>query len=334
MGWNLHSLFRPGLALATGLMLGGCGGDPAGNGAASGPPGLGPDVVAMVGGEAITVAEFEEALAERLRGQPRPGEDRALREEVLEDLVRRAVVHARAKASGFDQRPDVRRAIRDLVVHRFLEEELVLDDSPPTDAEVAAYYAEHRERWRYPEARRGAVILLKVPSRATEEKQAEWRARAEAVLEEARAARTDEDFAQVVMRHSHDHATRYRAGDTGWLERDSEVHREIAAALFELEPGEFGPLLRTSRGYCIVKLIEVREAGYRPLKEVREALSYELSRRKRQEATLAFHARMREGLEVVTNTEALHAVPVPVSADRPPGTPRGSSASARVRALD
>ena len=86
-------------------------------------------------------------------------------------------------------------------------------------------------------------------------------------------------------------------------------------------PGEFSPLVETARGFYVVKLIEKQEAKLRPLGEVKDALRYQLSRQKTEQAERAFHHSIQSGLHIEINHALLGEISVPPPSNEPP--PRG-----------
>jgi parvulin-like peptidyl-prolyl isomerase len=170
---------------------------------------------------------------------------------------------------------------------------------------------------------RGAVILLEVPAKATAEKQAEFRQRAEASLKEALAAANEHAFSSLVMRSSEDQATRYRGGDIGWVSRDNAmVEAPLREALFALKkPGEFAPLVRTPRGFYVAKLLGRREATRKPLAEVQEAIRHQLSRQKAEKAERDFYSSAKAGLDIHVNHALLESISLPTETNEPPRLP-------------
>jgi len=67
-------------------------------------------------------------------------------------------------------------------------------------------------------------------------------------------------------------------------------------AAFALQPGEVSDLVRTDFGYHILKLEEVREAGYTPFAEVQEELRARVIREESQRAAEALAKDVREAL--------------------------------------
>lgn len=80
----------------------------------------------------------------------------------------------------------------------------------------------------------------------------------------AKLQEADADFAKIAQADSTDQATRYQGGDMGFLvrgERDEEdklrLDPILEEAVFQLEPGEITPVLRTESGFHILKVDRV-----------------------------------------------------------------------------
>ncbi|MEJ2237787.1 MAG: peptidyl-prolyl cis-trans isomerase [Gemmatimonadales bacterium] len=117
-----------------------------------------------------------------------------------------------------------------------------------TDAEIAAYYNEHREDYERPAvAYTSFAKVSRIPS-ATDSAAALVRARE--ILAELRAGA---DFAEVAARESSDSVSRQNGGDLGEAARGQHVTAFTEAAL-ALRPGQISEPVLTDFGYHIIKL--------------------------------------------------------------------------------
>ncbi|MEK7715316.1 MAG: peptidylprolyl isomerase, partial [candidate division NC10 bacterium] len=83
-----------------------------------------------------------------------------------------------------------------------------------------------------------------------------------------RRARAGEDFAKLAKELSEDPGSAPKGGDLG-LVSQGEMVPQFEQALFKLKKGEISPEpVRTPFGFHAVKVLEVREGGRKPLKEV------------------------------------------------------------------
>ncbi len=290
------------------------------------------NVLAQVEDGVITVAQFEAELARRAqRGSGRVSSPQD-REALLEEMVRFEVMYARAIAAGLDRDPEMAQRIRRMVVARYEEQhQAEAEKTPaPTATEVDAYYREHLAEFIQPEKVRGAVLLLKVSPKATEEKKQEAMRRAEGIRAEAiQQAAAQPSFGDLARQHSEDAATRYRGGDGGWIARDQKGFfwpKEVVEGLFALgAPGEIGPVIRTPDGLYVIKLMERTAAAAAPLDQVRERIAWRLQSERTQQAQKDFYEQQKAGLRIVINRDRLATVtlpPAPTSAPPPPALPQ------------
>lgn len=288
------------------------------------------DALAVVEGRPIRLEEFTAEMERRARGRSGAFARPEDREALLEELVRTEALYLRALDAGLDRRPDIARQIRRFLAERYREENFPDAEEQPfvTDAELAAAYAAHRDRFTMPAEIRLAVIRLGFPARADEDRKAAVRERADAVLAEARAtAASETSFSELARRHSEDQATRYRGGDAGWLAQGTtgDWPAEVLSAAWALEtPGQFAPVVVTSNACHVVRLTGRRPPRLRPLEEAAEALRHELAVERRRAAEQEFHASLRAGLEVTVNRPLLESVTPPAStavAAAPPPLP-------------
>ena len=287
-------------------------------------PVLSDDTLAVVGDQVISRAALQQHLAHR-------GPRAATLEELtnaLEEMVRLESIYAKAHAAGFDTNSAVQAAIKRLVAARFEEEQLKNVAAPPrlSDQEIDQYYQTHRVEFATPERARAAIIFLKVPGKATPEKQAEHAATAAAILAEARQLPSAlAGFGALAQKYSEDAATRFQGGDLGWLAKNQPDFRfgpAVTEAIFALQmPGDFTPVLRTKDGLVLARLMEKSPAGTRPLSEVKERLHYRLSRARIAQREAEFHAAMKAGLNIKINRPLLETLARPAPARPPPGLP-------------
>jgi parvulin-like peptidyl-prolyl isomerase len=292
---------------------------------------LGGDVLAVVAGHGISLSEFKTELEHRSRGgsshYPLPEQ----REALLNEMIDSEAVFVRAKAERFDQRPEVARQIKRLIVSQFVEARLTAEKQTPavTDAELQDYYNAQGEKFATPEQVHFAVIAFRVSAKATEEKKTEANTKAEQVLAEARSLPDSERaFGLLAQKYSEDQATRYSGGDAGWVSRNggSRWAPEVIQAAFALKKrGELAPLVSSANGCYLIKLMDKKEAGHRPLPEVKDAVRYDLAQQKRARSQREFFDSMKSDLSIEINRPLLQSITPPTmqAEAKPPRTPAG-----------
>lgn len=126
----------------------------------------------------------------------------------------------------------------------------------PTEAEMAAFREEHREKLAMPERVRARHILLKVEADATEAQKAAVREQAEAVRQKLVDGA---DFAALAQEVSACPSAS-RGGDLGVFPR-GKMAKPFEEAAFSQAEGEIGPVVETPFGYHIIRVEQHLEPG-------------------------------------------------------------------------
>lgn len=166
-----------------------------------------------------------------------------------------------------------------------LEKDRFKERITPTEEALRTYFEENKEKYRIKEKRRATYLLIPTSQilpdiQVSEEEirdewarnpvpetveaahilfrvedpseEAEVRARAEAVLEQAKAGK---DFAALAKQYSDDTGTADQGGYLGPIQRGQMGVREFEEAAFSLEPGQISGLVRTRNfGFHIIKV--------------------------------------------------------------------------------
>lgn len=135
------------------------------------------------------------------------------------------------------------------------------------DADVAA------GEWKQPEERRARHILIGVEPGAddAEVQKAQAQANEIAALLRKNPAR----FAELARQRSQDPGTKENGGDLGHFTRGQMVP-EFEEAVFTQEKDGIGDPVRTSFGFHIIQVTDIRPERTRPLSEVREEIAARL----------------------------------------------------------
>ncbi|MGQ4807943.1 Peptidyl-prolyl cis-trans isomerase D [Candidatus Entotheonellaceae bacterium PAL068K] len=150
--------------------------------------------------------------------------------------------------------------------------------------DIAEYYAAHPEAFQRQEQVRVRHILFKVAQDASQEQDAESRAKADAVLAELRDGA---DFAALAEAHTDDTATADKGGDLGFFSRGQMV-KSFEEAAFALPVGQVSDVVRTPFGYHILRVEDKTDAEVKPLLEVRQEIIAKVREEKARDAALAF----------------------------------------------
>lgn len=256
-------------------------------------------VVAVVNGDIITMSDLQRESA-RAAGKI---DDRLL----LEDMINRKLQMTAAKRAGMDvTEKELNDAIEDIlkrntmdrqqfeaalakeglsieqyraelkeqitlsrVFNKYVRTGLAVDEN-----ELRSYYAMNPRAFQLPEEVRIRQILLRLPEGATPSQTEAVRNKAN---EAAARALKGEDFIALVREYS-DTATAALEGDLGFMQRDHALP-EIEQAVAPLTPGGISGPVRSTIGFHIIRLEEVRSRLI-PFEKVREEISATLFNQK------------------------------------------------------
>jgi peptidyl-prolyl cis-trans isomerase D len=146
-----------------------------------------------------------------------------------------------------------------------------------TADEVKAFYDSHSSQYSKPEERRASHILLTVAKDATADAKATARAKAEALVQEARKA--PQRFSELARANSQDPGSAASGGDLGFVARGAMV-KPFEEALFGLKPGEIAGPVETQYGFHVIRLEGIKPGEATPLEKVRREIEQEVRKPK------------------------------------------------------
>jgi peptidyl-prolyl cis-trans isomerase D len=152
-----------------------------------------------------------------------------------------------------------------------------------TDAEVEAYYKEHGSEFEEPKRVRVAHVLVRVPPVGGSDAENAAKAKIEDVIKRARGG---EDFAKLAREISEDKASAAQGGELG-LVGPGELVAPFEQAAFALKKGEISEPVRTPFGYHAIRVLDIREGGKAPLKDVAAKIKETLGTQKAERAAAA-----------------------------------------------
>jgi peptidyl-prolyl cis-trans isomerase D len=152
-----------------------------------------------------------------------------------------------------------------------------------SDADVEAYYKEHATEFDEPRRLRVAHVLVRVPPVGGSDAENAAKAKVEDVIKRAKGG---EDFAKLAREISEDKASAVQGGDLGFVGA-GELVAPFEQAAFALKKGEISAPVRTPFGYHAIRVLDVKEGGKVPLKEVAPKIKETLTAQKSEQAAQA-----------------------------------------------
>lgn len=204
---------------------------------------------------------------------------------------------------------DLKAELRREIAIRKLLDEAVGDGGQASQQEIADYYEQHKNRFRFVETQYRVAHILVTPRRepqvrnlqnddATSQTQAERKV--QALLERLRDG---DDFAELARNYSEDPNSALSGGDLGFFPESNlaETHPALRRAVERLSVGRVAGPIRTPNGYHLVKLLDREQPGQRELSDlkVEETIREQLRRQKRQLLEAAYIEQARNQADVV-----------------------------------
>ena len=271
------------------LLLLSAAGDPPANGAAVAPV-LPSTVVAQRGDMKLTagdvrdlVAKADPTMRDTLQSNP------AALAEFVRDRVLKESLLAEAKASGFEQNPDVQARIAEArdaaIVAAYVTSLTRGEPGYPSQDQVAAAYEGNKSRFMLPRQYHVLQIAVRVAPDAT--KQTDDLAAAKIREIRIQALKPKVDFVDLVRKQSEEPMSAERGGDLGWL-REDQLAPGVRDAISSLKEGAISEPVRIQDGWHLLKLVGTKPAGIAPLADVRETIAQAMRQSRAQAAARAY----------------------------------------------
>ena len=221
-------------------------------------------VVAEVGSEKITLSQFQAELKKLPPNLQQMASDKKMQKEFLEQLATSKLLYQEGIKQGLSKDPVIMAQIDEIshkiILAALLQREIEARIKAPTPEDVNQYYQTHADEFKQPKQVRARHILVK------DEKEAKI---VEAELKKGT------DFATVAKDKSSCPSSA-KGGDLGFFTRDRMV-KEFSDTAFALKVGEVSAPVKTQFGYHIIEVVEIKEAGAKPLDEVRTEIENKLT---------------------------------------------------------
>jgi peptidyl-prolyl cis-trans isomerase SurA len=178
-----------------------------------------------------------------------------------------------------------------------------------TDKDVGDFYNANKSSFNFPEpqVRMAQVLVTPVPdpnvrNLKNDKAQNDEQAKKKIEMIQARL-RQGEDFANLAQNFSEDSNSAPNGGDLGFIGESAleRANTELRKAVMGMAPGQITPVLHTSEGYRILKVLSKEAAGQRELNDprVQQNIREILRNRKDQLLRAAYYEVARNEAKVV-----------------------------------
>ncbi len=265
----------------------------------------GKEVLAKVGKYTLTLKEFNEqvkSLPPQL--QMAIAKNPQLKKQLLKRWVDLTLMALEARKEGYQNRPDVKRRIEEVINALLAQEYIRKNISDPanvSDKEIKDYYEKHKSQFMQPEQVKASHILIRVPSGADNKKWNEAKKKAQDIRKQIMAG---EDFATLAKKYSQDPGSKSRGGDLGYFKKGQMVP-DFEKAAFSLKKGEVSQPVKTTFGYHIIKVYDKKPAKQKSLKDAKQEIRQMLLRKKQFKLRDEIIAKLKKKYKVEVHKDLL-----------------------------
>lgn len=220
----------------------------------------------------VSEKDIEESIEQVKR------ENNLTHEELLEGL----------KAEGITLEEYKKRIKGEIERFRLVNQE-VKSKIVVTEQEVRDYYQDHREAYSQAHEVRLSRIFLGVSDMGDREQRVRARDLGAGIVQRVREG---EDFSELARRHSQGPSAA-DGGDLGWVELSNLEHK-LRERIGKLSAGECTDLMPAPSGFQIIKVVDVKTGGVKPLEEVRDSIYSKLYKEKVEKRYAAWIEELRE----------------------------------------
>lgn len=268
-------------------------------------------------------AEMDEATRKRLRAETleRLIDDRLIRAFRIQEGVKHpprrfaaqkeAALHRkqfaneteipqRLAAQGHSARKWVDEIHEIQLDEAWLRERMEQHAAKVTEDAMRAWYAQHRESLRIPEAYHVAHLFLSRHDPTKADREAEMQAIHRRLISQ------EQTFASLVLEHSEDQRTRKLGGDLGWLTA-ARMPADFMAAVRTLRVGECSAPVATKLGWHLLVVLEKRAAQTPSYEAVQDEIRAKLESQQREEALRHLLKTLRERTQQASPPLIYHA---------------------------
>ena len=186
---------------------------------------------------------------------------------------------------------DLRRQLEKTMLVQQVQQTEIMQKLQVTDTEMRAYYDAHKNEFATTPQITLREITINVPVTAQGVNVAQDDA-AKAKAEEVRAKIVaGEPFPRLAADYS-DSGSKANGGLVGPLSR-SDLSDELQKAIAGLKTGDVTPVLRTTRGYQIIKIENLQDTTTKSFEDARADIADKIANEKRQGEYVKFISRLR-----------------------------------------
>ncbi|MGV2866877.1 peptidylprolyl isomerase [Achromobacter sp. AGC39] len=221
-------------------------------------------------------------------------------------LAEKALIE-QARAQGWQDQPDIRRAVQAaeerIVMQSYLDSVSRAPDGYPTNADLQAAYERAKPQLTVPAQYHVSQIFLPAPL-GDADAVAAARKQAQDLAKRAQAPKAD--FAALAQANSRDETTRAQGGDIGFVPL-AQLTPEMRPVVQQMKAGDVSAPVQSAAGFHILKLTALQPAGVTPFDQVSQQLRAALRSQRQELAARAYMEGLLNAGTVSIDGAALNA---------------------------
>jgi len=157
-----------------------------------------------------------------------------------------------AKSSGINDVFLKQKASKELMANNYKTK--YMSSLNITDQQLKTIYEQNIKSFQQEQVQASHILIRTITEKTAQDKEANEKAYQKA-SELLKRVQLGEDFASLAKQYSEDPGSASQGGDLGYFARGAMV-KEFEEAAFGLEKGKISPLVKTSYGYHIIKVVD------------------------------------------------------------------------------
>ena len=260
-------------------------------------------ILAQVGNDPITLLDVERMILQMPKPLRQIYTNSIAKEELLKKLIDTKLFAKAAQETHLDREPEVRHKIQ-AAVERTLSQEFqkkISESISISETELRAYYKKFSRVFTMPAQIKIQEIIVGSEDEAR---------RITFQLESGK------DFAEIAREKSIG-ATAQSGGQLGWFGK-GRLDLAVDQAGFALAVGETSEIIKTARGYHIIKLIDKRPAREQPFESVKSRIRRLVLKTRCKEAAEEKRIQLEQRYHVERNYKHLSEIELHAAGERNP----------------
>ncbi|HHO75180.1 MAG TPA: hypothetical protein ENN05_01985 [Deltaproteobacteria bacterium] len=250
------------------------------------------DMVARVGDDVMTKADLQQILSQiPLQYRSRYSSVQGLK-DLVDRLVGMKMLAWEARKQGLDKRPDIKvkldNMIEQILAHEIEQE--IRETIKVDEKDIEGYYKDNQDTYSSPAKIKAFHILVDTKDEA------------ESILKEIRGGA---DFKELARQRSKCPSAA-KSGDLGWFER-GKMDPSFEKAAFDLNKGEISDVVKSTFGYHLIKVDNIRPARTKTLDQARKTIEKTMEKALFEKQIADLKSRIRNDVAVSVNEEFFNA---------------------------